>query len=104
MYSNPKQQIWRSEQHRRNVASLPCVVCRREGRTQAAHLGGLADGKGRGLKVPDTHLAALCGDGPLTRGCHTLFDLHETDWDPWMLIARTYFMLMERDLIKVMKP
>ena len=36
------------------------MACGREGMTQAAHTNRLQDGKGMGLKAPDTCLMALC--------------------------------------------
>lgn len=61
----PKNKPWRSERHRRNVASLPCVNCGVRGRTQAAHANF---GKGMGMKVCDSQLMALCVT------CHRLHD------------------------------
>ena len=48
---------WESVPWRRAVASLPCVLCSREGDTQAAHRN---EGKGIGLKTDDCLCAALC--------------------------------------------
>lgn len=36
--SFPKLKPWRSEKHRRIVASLPCVVCDKWGPSQCAHI------------------------------------------------------------------
>jgi hypothetical protein len=47
------------------VASLPCVRCNAEGRTQAAHRN---EGKGMGMKTDDMLTAALCFE------CHTAID------------------------------
>jgi hypothetical protein len=52
-----KQEPWRSERWLRAVASLHCVRCFKEGRTQAAHRNV---GKGLGMKVDDMLTAALC--------------------------------------------
>ena len=60
-----KQPTFRSESWRKAVASLPCVLCYREGMTQAAHRN---QGKGIGLKVSDAWTAALCAD------CHREID------------------------------
>ena len=60
-----KTPTFRSEAWRRAVASLPCVLCYREGQTQAAHRNL---GKGLALKVTDAWTAALCTD------CHTEID------------------------------
>lgn len=54
-----------SEPWRRAVAALPCVLCRREGDTQAAHRN---EGKGMGLKTDDALTAALC------TACHSAID------------------------------
>lgn len=54
-----------SEAWRRAVAALPCVLCRREGETQAAHRN---EGKGMGLKTDDALTAALCTT------CHSAID------------------------------
>jgi len=48
---------WRSDKWLRAVAELPCVLCEREGMTQAAHRNM---GKGLGIKTDDCHTAALC--------------------------------------------
>lgn len=54
-----------SEAWRRAVAALPCVLCQREGQTQAAHRN---EGKGMGLKTDDALTAALCTT------CHSAID------------------------------
>jgi len=61
----PKAERWESVPWRRAVASLPCVLCGREGDTQAAHRN---EGKGMALKTDDSLTAALC------TGCHTEID------------------------------
>ena len=65
MTSFPKQNAWRSPRYLRAVASLPCMICFREGRTQAAHRN---EGKGMGLKTDDCFTAALCVE------CHADID------------------------------
>jgi hypothetical protein len=60
-----KQHTYRSEKWLRAVASLPCVLCYREGATQAAHRN---EGKGMGIKTHDCWTAALCVD------CHADID------------------------------
>lgn len=59
---------FRSEPLRRAVASLECMRCGTEGRTQAAHSNQQRDGKGMGIKATDASIAALCCD------CHTEID------------------------------
>lgn len=54
----PKERTYRSEAWRRAVASLPCIVCGREGATQAAHPNHI--GKGMGIKAPDCWCVPMC--------------------------------------------
>lgn len=49
-----------SEKLRRHVASLPCMRCGVEGRTQASHSNQSRDGRGMNHKTPDYRIAALC--------------------------------------------
>lgn len=108
-----KQPAFRSEDLRRAVAYLPCVFCGVVGHTQAAHIGGLGEGKGGALKVPDSRVAALCSDRLGVVGCHTKFDqrtlLVEGSGDlayhalGYKLIALTYILLVEHGLLKVLK-
>ena len=60
-----KEPTHRSQAWLRAVASLPCVLCYREGMTQAAHRN---EGKGMALKTHDCWTAALCVD------CHAEID------------------------------
>jgi len=60
-----KTPVFRSEKWLRAVASLPCMLCFREGATQAAHRNV---GKGMGMKTDDCFTAALCVD------CHAEID------------------------------
>lgn len=66
--------VYRSEQHRRNVAALPCANCGREKNSQAAHMNGVEFGKGLGLKVSDALMFPLCADNAWGRGCHSKLD------------------------------
>lgn len=61
-----KRETFRSESWRRAVASLPCICCKREGMTQAAHANHLE--KGMGIKAPDCWTVPLCVE------CHREFD------------------------------
>ena len=61
----------RSEAYRRAVASLPCVICRVPGYTQAAHG---SEGKGMALKACDLTLFPACCDRPGVQGCHAKLD------------------------------
>lgn len=64
----------RHEGYRRLVASMPCMWCGRQGRSNHAHLNGLSNGKGKGMKVDDRLATSLCVDDLGTGGCHTAFD------------------------------
>lgn len=59
------------EAYRRLVAALPCRICGRADRSQAAHPN---TGKGTGTKTDDRLTFPLCADQPGHRGCHSLFD------------------------------
>ena len=61
----------RSEAYRRAVAGLPCVICKVQGYSQAAHG---SDGKGMGIKACDLTLFPACCDRPGVRGCHGQLD------------------------------
>lgn len=52
-----KLRPYRSEKHRRLIASLPCIACGYEGHTQAAHRN---QGKGLGIKACDSQMMPLC--------------------------------------------
>lgn len=65
----PKFNYFRSKQHLKNVANLPCQNCYIEGETQAAHSNWVdLGGKGRGIKASDEYTAALC------QTCHAQID------------------------------
>jgi hypothetical protein len=111
MYSNPKTSVYRNDRLRIAVSTLPCVRCGVEGHTQCAHIGGLSQGKGRGFKVSDAHVAALCGPRVGVLGCHQIVDEYRAEFmglAPWereqaeaILVARTYILLVERGLLRV---
>jgi hypothetical protein len=63
-----------SEQHRRNVASLPCAECGLEGYSQCAHANSYEFGKGRGIKSSDLATFPLCASRPGELGCHARHD------------------------------
>lgn len=63
-----------SEQHRRNVASLPCANCGIEGYSQCAHSNSYRFGKGRGKKASDLATFPLCCARPGIVGCHIEHD------------------------------
>lgn len=67
IWSVPVQKVVpiRSERHRRFVASLPCVICGKQGATQAAHVRyhSIRHGKpmtGTGIKPGDNWVVPLC--------------------------------------------
>lgn len=64
----PKAQPLRSEEYRRLVASLPCVLCKIEGYSNACHSD---DGsKGCGTKSSDATCYPGCVSRPGIVGCH----------------------------------
>ncbi len=63
-----------SEQHRRNVAALPCAECGLEGFSQAAHANNSEFGKGRGMKSNDFATFPLCCTRPGIVGCLVAHD------------------------------
>ena len=63
-----KFNYFRSKNHLKNVADLPCQHCGAEGQTQAAHSNWAKHGKGRGIKASDEYTAALC------QACHAELD------------------------------
>jgi hypothetical protein len=65
MTSYPKQGAFRSKAWLKAVASLPCVLCSREGMTQAAHMN---INKGMAHKTHDCWTASLCVE------CHSDID------------------------------
>ena len=67
----PKQKPVRSESYRRWVASLPCIACRIEGYSQAAHPN---HGRGLGQKASDLDCFPLCASRPGHMGCHAMHD------------------------------
>jgi hypothetical protein len=95
----PKFKYFRSKQHLKNVASLPCQHCGLEGSTQAAHSNWAKYGnKGKGVKASDEYTAALC------IRCHFILDqgsklTKEERIDMWEKAHRkTIERLIELDL------
>lgn len=66
-----KENAIHHEGYRRLVASLPCMWCGRQGRSNHAHEN---EGKGKGLKLDDRRAMPLCVDDMGKSGCHTAFD------------------------------
>lgn len=65
----PKEIPARHEGYRRLVASLPCAMCGRVGRSQAAHCD---QGKGAGIKADDRLIFPACATSPGAPGCHDI--------------------------------
>lgn len=88
--------MYRDEDLRRLVATLPCVGCGVLGQTQAAHSNLLAHGKGRSLKASDAAIMALCHEV-----CHPELDQGSTltaaerEALTYRYIADTYVLLVE---------
>lgn len=87
---------FRSEKLRREVTSLCCMNCGKEGQTQAAHANLSEYGKGMSHKASDAALMALC------ISCHAELDQGKTmdkaerrDFQQTM-IARTLTRLIEQ--------
>ena len=100
--------MYRNEDLRRAIASLPCMECGLEGQSQHAHGNSLVWGKGRGIKSHDWAAFPLCADQPGKIGCHTKHDQRMDSMNKSeridheaMLIAKTFGMLMERGLLEV---
>lgn len=74
-----KQPIIRSRGFRMFVASLPCIRCKVQGLSQAAHMKLYGQGA-RAMKVCDTQCRPLCADRPSVVGCHTKLDQHKDDY------------------------
>lgn len=94
MSAIPKIKPWRSEKHRRLVASLPCAQCGIEGSSQCAHANF---GKGFGTKVSDILTFPLC------QTCHAHHDQGGMDRDKrhlreWELCDAKRSMLMRKHL------
>ena len=68
----PKLKPIRDKRYRRYVASLPCISCRIEGYSQAAHPNF---GRGLGQKSSDHDCFPLCSTRPGHMGCHAAFDM-----------------------------
>lgn len=95
-----KSPPFRSEALRRAVADLPCARCGIEGYTQSAHVGGVADGKGMGIKVSDARIAALCADRPGVRGCHSIVGDGHNDANAIAYVAKTLIQLIESGALR----
>lgn len=70
MLAFPKNPSVRDEKFRRFIASQPCLKCKIEGHTQAAHL----ERGGKGYKGHDSTCAPLCCVSG--NSCHVKLDQH----------------------------
>jgi len=70
-HARGESNLLRNEQHRKNVAALPCARCGIVGFSQAAHANAT---KGGGIKTCDSLTFPLCCDRPGVRGCHNQHD------------------------------
>jgi hypothetical protein len=61
----PKPVTFRSKRWLQAVSTLDCVICGKQGPSQAAHIN---EGKGIGLRTHDCWTAALCPE------CHSNID------------------------------
>lgn len=89
----PKNKPWRSEKHRRLVASLSCAVCSRTGPSQAAHVNF---SKGMGSKACDSLTFPACPS------CHANHDQGGIDrqerWKrEWEYVDQTRALLIRRN-------
>ena len=69
-----KENPLRSEEYRRLVAALPCMNCRVNDNSQAAHPN---TNKAKGMKADDRLCFPLCAVRFNAPGCHYLFDQHQ---------------------------
>jgi hypothetical protein len=108
MPPHPKPVSYRNPDLLKAVSTVHCVSCYVWNHTQAAHIGGLAEGKGGAIKVADSYIAALCTvhrrGNHLVQGCHEQFDLHKIDGAfAWEFIAKTYIAMIESGVLRVDK-
>lgn len=84
--AHDKERVVRSPKYLREVASLPCCNCGREGASQAAHTNR---GKGMGIKAGDNFTFPLCTftlDHAVTTAnpsCHYRFDNYQLGDKHW---------------------
>lgn len=69
-----KQNAIEHEGYRRLVAAMPCMNCRINDNSQAAHPN---TGKAKGMKADDRLCFPLCAVRFNAPGCHYLFDQHQ---------------------------
>ena len=99
MTSYLKTPLFRSEQFRKLVTSLPCQVCGQEG-TQAAHANLSCFGKGMSKKASDFAIMALCPT------CHSELDqgrsMTKEDRKSFQfeMISKTLVAVLERDYLE----
>lgn len=109
MSPHQKPSSYRNEDLLMGARLVHCVCCGVWNHTQAAHIGTVADGKGRGIKVSDSQIAALCtvhqdNRNRLVAGCHEQFDQYKIDQARgYEFIAKTYIAMIEMGILKVDK-
>ena len=89
----PKIKPWRSEKHRRNVASLDCAVCGKHGPSQCSHINF---SKGLALKADDSLTFPAC---PSCHAAHDQSGINRQDrWRlEWEYVDATRAMLIRQN-------
>lgn len=78
--AHDKERAIRSPKYLREVASLPCCNCERDGASQAAHINR---GKGMSIKASDHLTFPLCTTSGGKQGCHELYDQYRLGDKHW---------------------
>ena len=91
--------MYRNKALLRAVASLPCQLCGKEGKTQAAHANWTEYGKGMGMKAHDVYSAALCVHchANIDQGSKLSYEERKSLWEAaW---RKTMLVLFEDGLV-----
>lgn len=91
----PKSNPWRSEKHRRLVASLDCVICGKHAPSQCAHANY---GKGLGLKTSDALTFPACPSCHSQHDQGAVWSKQERALKEWEYIDQTRANLLRRHL------
>lgn len=78
--AHEKERAVRSPKYLREVASLPCCNCDRDGASQAAHINR---GKGMSIKAGDNMTFPLCATVGGKPGCHEQYDQYRLGDKHW---------------------
>lgn len=78
--AHDKERVVRSPKYLREVASLVCCNCGREGASQAAHINR---GKGMAIKAGDNLTFPLCTTVDCKPGCHEQYDQYRLGDKHW---------------------